>query len=249
MWVDADPVRLAQIFTNILFNAGKYTEHGGSISLTLRRERDRALIEITDTGIGISKEMLGRIFDPFVQDSRIDDVGTGLGIGLSIAKRLVELHGGAISATSEGRNRGSTFRIVLLIHELRAQKTEPPAYDALKPASVLVVDDNQDAANSIARLLRTKGHTVEAVFSGKEALAAMTSKPSFVLLDIGLPDMQGYSVAKKIRTESPRTVVIALSGFGSTTDKHKAAEAGIALHLTKPASLRDIEMAMSHKMI
>src|SRR6185369_4013559 len=124
MWMDGDPVRLTQIFSNILFNAGKYTAEGGMISLSLEKKDGKAVVKVKDSGIGISKEMVGRIFDAFVQDSKQDGVGTGLGIGLSIAKRLVELHEGTISAASEGEGRGSVFTVELPIHQKRENITE-----------------------------------------------------------------------------------------------------------------------------
>jgi signal transduction histidine kinase len=245
VWIHGDPIRLTQVFTNILFNAAKYTEEGGHIFLELKKEDGLAIINIQDTGSGITKDMLSRIFDPFVQDSRRAEANSGLGIGLSIAKRLLDLHEGTVSATSEGKNRGSTFTITL--PTIRTQSKNAAAMETAigVKSSVLVVDDNKDAAHSMARLLRARGNTVEMAFSGQGALDALSKRPNYVLLDIGLPDMEGHVVAKEIRSRLPETTVIALSGYGSKDDKRKAQEAGIAIHLTKPASLRDIEAAMA----
>jgi signal transduction histidine kinase/CheY-like chemotaxis protein len=244
IYIDGDPVRLAQIFTNILYNAGKYTPDGGKISLSLEKKDAKAVVEIKDTGIGITKEMLARIFEPFVQDARRAEVGSGLGIGLSIAKRLTELHAGTVSATSEGKDKGSVFVVELPIHAKPVLKTEETKSTESVQSSVLVVDDNEDAANSIAKLLRARGNTVDTVFTGKDAIEAVSKKPHYVLLDIGLPDMAGHVVAKKIHERHPEAIVIALSGYGSQEDKLTAKEVGIAVHLTKPASLKDIEDAM-----
>lgn len=245
MWIHGDSVRLTQIFSNILFNAGKYTEPGGTISLTLEKKDGRAVIRVTDTGAGISEEMLTHIFEPFVQDSGRSMAGSGLGIGLSIAKRLVELHGGSIVARSDGKNLGSIFTVELPVHTKHVTQTVLNPESGLIPSSILVVDDNRDAAKSIARLLRARGNTVDIVYNGKDALAALSKKPQYVLLDIGLPDMEGHVVAKEIRTRDPEAIIIALSGYGSKEDKRKALEAGISVHLTKPASLADIEAALT----
>jgi signal transduction histidine kinase/CheY-like chemotaxis protein len=245
LWVRGDPVRLTQIFTNILYNAGKYTDPHGAITLSLSRSGEKAVIAITDTGVGIDESMFSRIFEPFVQSHPSSPVGTGLGIGLSIAKRLVDLHDGSIRAESAGRNKGSTFIVELPLVQNAASEKEIGVNTGSAPTSILVVDDNLDAAESMARLLRTRGHTINVAYSGKDALSALAKKPTVVLLDIGLPDMDGLTVAREIRAKEPRTAIIALSGYGSERDKERATSAGINTHLTKPASLSDIEAALS----
>ena len=244
LWVHGDPVRLMQVFSNLLFNAGKYTEPGGKIELTLKKSGSRAIICVQDNGMGIENSMLERIFEPFVQDRYSSPVGSGLGVGLSIAKRLVELHDGTIVATSSGKGKGSTFTIELPILVGPGKMNVTQSNVDVPPTTILVVDDNKDAAESMAKLLRTRGHIVEVALTGQEALKAFSKRPNTVLLDIGLPDIDGLEIARKMLALEKGTTIIALSGYGSSYDKHRAMEAGIAKHITKPASLADIEASL-----
>lgn len=252
VWISADKVRLEQIFVNLLFNAAKYTEPGGTITLSLREEkRGRVRISVTDTGIGINQEMLSRIFEPFVQaDVPRGRVGSGLGIGLSLTKRLVELHGGTIRAESQGPGKGSEFIVELPI-SAHLQLTLPHAPAAMrtiraglpKYQKILVVDDNEPAAQGLGALLKHLGHEVEFAYDGPSALLRIqTFAPQVVLLDIGLPGMDGYQVARIVRAEQDSSLLlIALSGYGQDEDKRKAREVGFNHHLTKPVGIRDLE--------
>ncbi|MDE1925424.1 MAG: MASE1 domain-containing protein [Patescibacteria group bacterium] len=257
LWLSADKVRLEQIFVNLLFNAAKYTEPGGTITLTIAEAGDRCLrISVKDTGIGIDQEMLGRIFEPFVQANvPRGRVGSGLGIGLSLTKRLVELHGGTIRAESLGRGKGSEFIVELPISpNLQLQLPHAPAEvptareaGGLKYPKILVVDDNEAAAQGLGALLKHLGHEIEFAYDGTEALQQIQKfAPDVVLLDIGLPGMDGYQVARQVRQERGSSpVLIALSGYGQAEDKRKAREAGFNYHLTKPVGIRDLEQLLT----
>lgn len=244
VWVNGDPVRLAQIFTNLLYNAGKYTQTGGKIRLTLEKKGSLAVVSLTDSGVGIQKDMLSNIFEPFVQNHKPTSVGTGLGIGLSIAKRLVKLHGGRIYAESEGEGQGSTFTVELPLVKSPTEKLSVPYSSITETLSILIVDDNIDAAENVAKLLRTRGHTTNVVYTGRDALKELLKKPNVALLDIGLPDINGYEIARQMRAYDPSIAIIALSGYSSEHDKPLAKSAGVDLHITKPASLADIEAAI-----
>ena len=238
----ADLTRLAQALSNILNNAAKYTAPGGRIDLVARREGDGAVIRVTDNGSGIPTEMLDQVFDMFTQVGRtVDHAQGGLGIGLSIVRRLIGLHDGTVTATSEGPGKGSTFTITLPCADpARAGDSPRLAASPVAPApalQVLVVDDNVDAAETMAMLLDMSGHRTAKVHSGLEVLdAALEFQPDVILLDIGLPGMNGYEVATRIREERTldRTLLVALTGWGSDADKRLASEAGFDVHLTKP---------------
>ncbi|MDB5244574.1 MAG: Multi-sensor hybrid histidine kinase [Parcubacteria group bacterium] len=257
VWVEADPLRLEQILVNLLNNAGKYTEPGGTITLTTRREERNLRIEVRDTGIGIEQEMLAKIFEPFVQTSTHS---AGLGIGLSLTKRLVELHGGTISVESPGLGKGSTFTVVLPgaanvqialavpAHRARNEVSRGGKVGSKAAYRILIVDDNVAAARGLEKLLSHGGHTVSSVYNGSDALVHMqTNQAQVVLLDIGMPDMDGYTVAKLLRQQFDTTalVLVALTGYGQEDDKKKAEEAGFNYHLTKPVSSIDIESVLA----
>ncbi|MDB5892170.1 MAG: putative histidine kinase, hybrid [Polaromonas sp.] len=246
----ADGTRLAQALGNLLNNAGKYTPEGGQIHLKAWQESGTAIIEISDSGVGIPSGMLENIFTIFTQVTRtLDRSQGGLGIGLYLVRSLVELHGGSITAASAGFNKGSTF--TLRIPCLLASPTPPAAYSVddapvqeAAPLSVLVVDDNVDAAETLLAVLRMDGHSVSAVFDGPSVLAAAElCSPDVVLLDIGLPGMNGYEVARKLRADPrfSRTLLVAITGWGSENDKKLALEAGFDRHLTKPVDLALLE--------
>jgi signal transduction histidine kinase/CheY-like chemotaxis protein len=246
LWAYGDPVRLTQIFTNILFNAAKYTPQGGQISIEAYREGGEGVVAIIDNGIGIEPSRLERIFEPFLHTGPHQTVGAGLGIGLSLTKRLVDMHRGGIEAYSEGVDKGSRFvvRIPLSATEGAFDTSKPFVYkpELIKQFRILVVDDNESAAQSIEKLLTRKGHQVEVAYDGISAIdAAVAHRPDVVLLDIGLPDIDGYEVARQLREFAPSPYIVALTGYGQDEDKTKARQAGFNFHLTKPVALADIE--------
>ena len=246
MIVYADSVRLEQIFTNLLNNAARYTRKGGQIWLTARPENNNAVISVRDNGIGILPGMLPRLFDMFVQERR-NGVGTqeGLGIGLNLVYRLVKMHGGTVEAMSEGKDRGSEFVVRLPLSEVIApkkngepEKVEPAGPEGLR---VLVVDDNQDAAEVLRMLLESVGFNAEAVNSGAAALTAIPEyRPDVILMDIGMPGMSGHDVARRIR-EQPQfddIKLVALTGWGQEEDRRESKASGFDHHLTKPVNFK-----------
>jgi signal transduction histidine kinase/CheY-like chemotaxis protein len=239
--VEGDQVRLAQVVGNLLNNAAKYTPNGGEIRLTLEHRNGDAVITVRDNGVGIAPELLPRVFDLFVQGERGPDRAQGgLGIGLTMAKQLVDMHGGKIEAASEGPGRGSEFIITLpLTNELNAQRDgsgRNPAGSSPQ-RRIMVVDDNVDALEMLAMLVEGDGHAVVTAHNGAEALELAASwKPDVVLLDIGMPDMDGYEIARQMKQEPrlSRTRLIALTGYGGEEDIRKSRAAGFDHHLVKP---------------
>ncbi len=243
--VRGDPVRLTQLIANLLNNAAKYTDAGGHIWLSVRAEAGWVTISVRDDGSGIPPDLLPRVFDLFMQIEG-DAVRTqgGLGIGLALVKSLVEMHGGSVRAESQGAGHGSEFTVRL---PLSAQRGSLDSTDGvLQPGNslqgqrLLVVDDNRDAAESLARLLEILGADVEVVFNGEDALAAVRShRPSAVLLDIGMPGMNGHEVARRIRAEAEfqDITLIALTGWGQEADRVQSQAAGFDHHLIKPADM------------
>ncbi|AUX33895.1 MULTISPECIES: GAF domain-containing protein [Sorangium] len=248
--LDADPTRLAQVFANLLNNAAKYTPAGGSIRLAAQRDGAAVVVRVADNGVGIPADMLSNVFDMFTQVGRsIDRAQGGLGIGLTLVKRLVELHGGSIHAESDGAGRGSTFTIRLPLAAAEEAAPRPssagPAHGA-PPAAlrVLVVDDSVDGAESLALLLRLSGHETRAVHTGPDALTATRELGAdVVFLDIGLPGMNGYDVARRLRAEPDLTglFLVALTGWGTEEDRRQAREAGFDHHLTKPVDAAEVK--------
>jgi PAS domain S-box-containing protein len=241
--VTGDATRLAQILSNLLSNAAKYTDAGGGIQLSVERKGDEIITRVCDNGMGILPDMLPHIFDLFAQaDGSLDRSQGGLGIGLTVVKALAEMHGGRVVARSEGPNKGSEFTVYLpaLIEtpsEQVSATAKPAAPESAQGCRILVVDDNVDSAESMALLLHFEGHEVKTAFDGLEALqAAREYKPNVVLLDIGLPGMDGYEVARELRQdgEHHRVVLIALTGYGQAEDRQRSQEAGFDHHLTKP---------------
>jgi PAS domain S-box-containing protein len=239
--LEADPVRLEQILVNLLTNAAKYTNAGGQIALTVGHENGDIVLQLKDTGIGIAKEMLPRIFDLFTQGDRtIDRSEGGLGIGLTIVQRLVELHGGSVTAKSEGIGKGTEFTVRLpsLASVREASDSMTDIQRSVRANSrVLVVDDNHDMASGLAKLLSLLGHDVQTAYDGRTAVElALTYCPEVVLLDIGLPGMSGYEVARRLREEasSRDALIIAITGYGQEEDFRKSKEAGFDHHLVKP---------------
>ena len=249
VWVDGDLVRLAQVVANLLSNAAKYSDKEGPIFLEAAAERGHAVVRVRDHGMGIDAELLPRVFDFFVQGQRsLARSQGGLGIGLTLAKRLVEMHGGSLVAHSDGPGRGTEMTIHLpLATPIRDSQQDPERVEETTGGRrVLVVDDNVDAADSTAALLELWGHQARAVYDGPAALQAVRELcPHVVLLDIGLPGMTGYEVARQLRqmTNCPIELLAAMTGYGQDEDRRRAAEAGFDIHLTKPldpARLREI---------
>jgi PAS domain S-box-containing protein len=240
LFVSADKVRLAQCLGNLLNNAAKFTEPGGDIRIRAHAEGQDAVVEIVDAGIGIAADLLPRIFDRFVQNEPgLSQTHGGLGIGLSICKHLAEKHGGSISARSEGLGKGATFVVRLPRVEAAADvHVVEPATPPQSTRRVLIVDDNRDAADSLAALLKFQGHEVSTAYSGETALAhAAAAPPEVVLLDLGLPRMDGYEVARRMMQICPSARIVALSGYGQASDKERSAGAGFSGHLVKPVDL------------
>jgi len=243
IWVDADLVRLAQVLANLLNNAAKYTTEGGKITLSVNKDGEQAVFRVRDNGIGISPEMLSSVFDLFTQvDRSLDRSQGGLGIGLTLVRQLVEMHGGSVQAVSEGANRGTEFVIRLpAASALPSARVADPSQErgpeAPSPRRVLLVDDHPDVTRSLARLLRLGGHDVRTAEDGVSALDEVANHhPEFVLLDIGLPGMNGYEVARAIRRmpQNDSLVLVALTGYGQADDRRKSLEAGFDHHLVKP---------------
>jgi CheY-like chemotaxis protein/two-component sensor histidine kinase len=242
LWIDADAMRLTQVVLNLLNNAAKYTPSGGQIRAQVERGNGEALISVRDSGIGIAAEHLHSVFEMFSQVApALERSQGGLGIGLALARGLVELHGGHVEAHSEGSGRGSEFIVHLPWGELSAGggAARPEAGQAAAGATrrVLVVDDNRDAADSLALMLTLSGHDTRAAYGGVAALElAAQFLPDIVLLDIGMPQLNGYQVAEQIRRQpwGRRIALVALTGWGQEEDKRRALAAGFDHHLTKP---------------
>jgi PAS domain S-box-containing protein len=241
--MEADPTRLEQVFSNLLNNAAKYTMPGGRILLSAGLEGDEALVRVRDTGIGVPPDVLGRVFEPFVQsDGSLARSEGGLGIGLTLVRSLVEMHGGSVEAHSPGLGQGSEFVVRLparaaIPSEWPGAEIEPEPPAAGRGVRVLVVEDNVDAAESLAALLRLWRHDVQVVHDGLEAIeAARRQQPEVVLLDIGLPGLDGYQVARKLRDEVglDHALLVAMTGYGQPEDRRRSREAGIQHHFVKP---------------
>ena len=249
--LDADPTRLAQVFLNLLNNAAKYSEWGGHIRLSARREGDEVVVSVKDTGIGIPAGQLPHVFEVFVQvDTAWQRTQGGLGIGLSLVKEFVGLHGGRVEARSDGLGKGSEFvvRLPAAVVATAAGPSNGVAEEAHgTPRRILVVDDNRDAAVSLARLLRYKGHEVRTAHDGAAGVAlAAGFRPEVILMDLGMPNMDGYEAASRIRAGPGGTgpFLVALTGWGADDDRRRTLDAGYDRHLVKP-----VDMAALAKMI
>ena len=248
--VDADPARLGQVFGNLLNNACKYTERQGRITVTLSRDHDDAVVTVADTGIGIPEDKQASIFDMFSQVDRVlDRPHGGLGIGLHLVRRLVELHGGSVAVRSDGLGRGSEFTVripalpVSSESDATAPATDTVATRAPRTRRILVVDDNVDHADSLSMLLSIDGHEVHSAHDGIEALeAAERLRPEVVLLDLGLPRLDGFDTCRRLREQpwGKSMLLVAITGWGQDVDRVKSSEAGFDYHLVKPIDSRTL---------
>jgi CheY-like chemotaxis protein len=239
--VEADPTRLAQVVSNLLNNAAKYMCRGGQIDLVATREESAVTISVKDTGIGIPPEMIDRIFDMFIQvDASIERAHGGLGIGLTLVKRLVEMHGGSVEAHSDGPNRGSEFIVRLpIVVELLGEShaADLDCRPLTGKRRMLIVDDNENAAHVLGMLLTALGNEVQTAFDGLTAIElAERFRPDVMLLDIGMPKMNGYETARFIRQQpwGKDIVLAALTGWGQEEDKRRTREVGFDYHFVKP---------------
>jgi CheY-like chemotaxis protein len=242
LMVDGDMTRLAQVVLNLLNNAAKYSDRGGHIQLTVEREGGNAVVKVKDTGIGIAADQLPRVFEMFTQvDQSLERSQGGLGIGLTLVRRLVELHGGEIEARSEGLGKGSEF-VVRLPVAGEASKPQAPGVDE-EPAApksalrILVVDDNRDGADSLSELLQMMGNDTRTAYDGQRGVAlAEAYRPDVILLDIGLPTLNGYEVCHRIRQQpwGQDVLLIAVTGWGQDEDRRRSREAGFDHHIVKP---------------
>jgi CheY-like chemotaxis protein len=250
--VSGDPARLEQVVSNLLDNALKYTPPGGQVTVRIEQAGDDAVLRVRDSGEGIRGDLLDRIFDLFVQEPQaLDRTRGGLGLGLTLVRRLVELHGGSVAAASDGPGRGSEFSIRLPV--LAEEDVPPPAPEGElgpatpRPRRILVVEDNADARETLSVLLRLSGHEVETsedAAGGLEKLAAFA--PDVMLVDIGLPGMDGYDLARRVRArpEARGVALIALTGYGQVEDRRRAQAAGFDRHLTKPVDPDRLEKVL-----
>ena len=252
IWLHADAARLAQVVVNLLTNAAKYTEEGGHVWLTVQQEGDECVLRVRDTGVGITPALLPRIFDLFTQaDRSLDRSQGGLGIGLALVQRLTDLHGGKVKAYS-ALGQGSEFVVRLPV--LPTDTPQPPSpltetgQPTTRPLRVLVVDDNEDTVLSFSMLLKASGHDVRTAHDGSTAeQAALDYRPDVVLLDIGLPGLNGYEVAKRIRQhpDLKNVVLVALTGYGLDSDRQTSLQAGFNHHLVKPARLEQLQQILA----
>jgi signal transduction histidine kinase len=255
VWLSADPTRLEQVFANLLSNASKYTPEGGRIDLSVGASEGEATVTVRDNGSGIDPQLLPHVFDLFVQGARsLDRSQGGLGVGLTLVKRLVEMHNGRVAATSAGSGKGALFKVTLpCISEVRSEPARPAPAAAPEAAGihgrrVLVVDDNRDAAESTAALLRLEGHEVKTVADGAQALASIkVFDPHVIVLDIGLPGLDGFEVARRLRVrgDTRHALLIAVTGYGQREDRQRASEAGFDYYFVKPTDPREIHGAIA----
>ncbi|MBA3731235.1 MAG: response regulator, partial [Gammaproteobacteria bacterium] len=243
VYLHADPIRLAQVVDNLLTNACKFTDPDGRIDLLVEPEGEQVVLRVRDNGIGMTVQQLPAVFEMFKQlDTSLERSRSGLGIGLTLVKSLVEMHGGTVAARSAGTGQGSEFVISLPAWVAMSEAPPQPEPDAGAPTSavaltILVVDDNRDSATSLALLLKMTGHETYTAYDGVEAVeSAATFQPDVILLDIGLPKLNGLEVARKIRAApwGKRMSLVALTGWGQAEDRRRSAEVGFNAHLVKP---------------
>jgi len=253
LMLEADRLRLTQVFANLLNNAAKYTDPGGRIWLELRREGNQAVASVRDTGIGIPPDGLARVFDMFAQVHRSVGRGQGgLGIGLTMVRSLVEMHHGTVEVRSAGAGQGSEFVVRLPLvagadEDAAGDHGRATAHAPFVGQRILVVDDNRDAADTLGLLLESDGAEVRVVYDGRAALAmAETFQPTSVLLDIGMPGMDGFEVARRLRQDErfAKLRIVALTGWGKDTDRRQTRNRGFSHHLTKPVSVEDLQQVL-----
>jgi signal transduction histidine kinase len=246
--VRGDPVRVEQIVGNILTNAFKYTPSGGRVEVSVEREGTMALFRVTDTGVGMSVETLATIFEPFTQaDGTLDRAQGGMGLGLTVVRSLVELHGGDVQASSGGLGRGSMFVVRLPLGaaaerttgDTRGEASRPPTASAVRTRRILIIEDSADIRESMQMLLGELGHQVDVAVDGRQGVErAVALRPDVALVDIGLPLLDGYEVARRVRQAlGPNILLVALTGYGQPDDQHRAHQAGFDLHFTKPVDI------------
>lgn len=262
LWVDGDAVRLCQVLANLLNNAAKYTPPHGHITLHARRDGSEAVVAVTDDGLGIAPQMQPHIFEIFQQAGQDDGSHSaqgGLGIGLALVRALVGLHGGSVTAHSEGQDRGSTFTVRLPLaattqqpQMAQATQAKPDTQERTRAAHgqglrVLVVDDNEDAAESLALILQMDGHMARVAHDGPRAIElARQLQPQVAILDIGMPGMDGYELARQLRAlPGPAPLLVALTGWNSEDDLQRAQSAGFDHHLAKPADVARVEQLLT----
>jgi PAS domain S-box-containing protein len=254
IYVDADVTRLAQVYSNILNNAAKYTEPGGRIRLTVERKESDAVVTIGDNGVGIAAHMLPQVFELFTQvDRSLEKSQGGLGIGLSLVKGLVEMHGGSVEARSDGHGTGSEFVVrVPVVLSVVGELRDEGGGEAIEPGDrrrILVVDDNRDGAESLGMMLTLMGNELRTAHDGLEALdVAAAFRPDLILLDIGMPRLNGYDTARRIREQpwGKNTVLVALTGWGQEDDRQKSHDAGFDTHMVKPVDLAALEKLLAN---
>jgi CheY-like chemotaxis protein len=250
MCIAGDPVRLTQVFANLLNNAAKYTNHGGVIRVTTRRDGGEAVVSVKDNGIGIAPNLLSQVFDMFMQVDRSTRRSQGgLGIGLTLVRSLVSMHGGSVEAKSDGPGLGSEFIVRLpLATEVALPAETSRRVQPLPSRRILIVDDSRDGGESLAMLLRVLGAEVALAHSGRVALECVdTFHPDVVLLDIGMPGMDGYEVARRIRANPTHRHIslIALTGWGQDEDRQRSTAAGFDHHLVKPADIDQLRQLLT----
>jgi PAS domain S-box-containing protein len=248
LWVQGDGTRLAQVLGNLLHNAIKFTDAGGSVTVRLRREPDgQAAVTVSDSGIGVDPQLLQRIFDPFTQaDRSLDRSRGGLGLGLALVRGLIELHSGTVQAESAGPGKGTavTFRLPLAAGAVDEAEAESPPAPQPQQLRILVVEDNRDTAETLRLFFGLAGHVVEVAHAGPEGVdRARSFRPDVVLCDLGLPGLDGFGVARALRAEpaTAKARLIAVSGYGQAEDRRRASSAGFDLHLTKPVDPRALQ--------
>jgi signal transduction histidine kinase/CheY-like chemotaxis protein len=249
IYLEADEARVAQVLINLLGNAGKYTERGGRIRLSVAREGETAVVRVRDNGVGIEPDMLGRIFDLFTQVGRsLHRSQGGLGIGLTLVRQLVQLHGGTVSVHSDGAGKGSEFVVRLPIAAAPPAPTSAGATEAIPAAcSILIVEDNADARDTLATLLQMLGHQTELAANGSEGVArALAAQPQVALVDLGLPDLDGLEVARQIRAALGEAILlVALTGHALEEDRRLTEEAGFNAHLSKPVEIEELNRVLA----
>jgi PAS domain S-box-containing protein len=251
VWIDADPTRIEQVITNLVNNAAKYTPESGRIEIALTTDGPHAAVRVKDNGIGIAADLLPRIFDLFTQgDPSLDRTQAGLGIGLTLVRKLVEMHDGTVHASSDGPGKGSEFVVVLpvLSAPVSAGTEAKAGVQKAEPLRVMVVDDNVDAVESLSLVLSLDGHDVATSYNATDALKIATEhRPDVMLLDIGLPDVNGYQLAEQLARipELRHVVLIAMTGYGQDEARQRSAQAGFAYHLVKPVDPHDLERLLA----